>query len=424
MAEETRKTALYEQHKASGATLTTFRGWEMPLWFPSGAVAEHRVVITNVGVFDTSHMSFVTVAGAGAFDLLQLCVTKDLRRCLGGDKSPLAPGHAVFAAFLDHNGFVLDDTVVFELAHDSYLAVVNAGMGEKIAAHIETHRGNRDVRVSDLTGRVGKLDIQGPMAARLLMKVLKDPVRVLTDMDYFQFKGHFDGASPLADTFLANGAPILLSRTGYTGEFGFELFVLADHLVEAWDTLLDAGAELGAISCGLAARDSLRAGAGMPLSRQDIGPWPFMNHPWLFTLPFDGDGTGFTKRFIGDGILALRDTAEHTVPFVGNDPRKVSIHDPAVVFDLDGNEIGVVLTCVADMAIARHGDRVYSLGSPDKPADFKPSGLACGFVRVKTRLAPGRIVELKDRRRTMKVTIVDDIRPDRTSRFPMREMIS
>ncbi len=177
------------------------------------------------------------------------------------------------------------------------------------------------------------------------------------------------------------------------------------------------------IPCGLAARDSLRAGAVLPLSHQDIGAWPFINHPWPFALPYNADRMAFTKQFIGDNILAMRTDSEYTHAFVASDPRKVSTHDPAVVIDSRGEEIGVVLTCVADMAIGLHEGRIYSIASPDKPENFKPRGLSCGFVKVKRRLTAGEAVELKDNRRTIKVTIVDDIRPHRTARRPIEEMM-
>ncbi len=404
--------------------MVNFRGWEMPLWYPSGAVAEHRAVISHAGLFDTSHMSVLTVTGSGALELLQRCLSKDLERCVGENRDPLRPGQCVFGAFLDERGWLIDDSLVYQWAQDGYVVSVNAGMGGEIVRHLEAHAGEiDDIRIRDLTGEVGKLDIQGPMAARILMKVLREPEKVLGDMEYFTFKGYFDERRPEADTFLNDATPVLLSRTGFTGEFGFEMFVASRGLPGAWDMIRDAGKDFGLICCGLAARDSLRAGAMLPLSQQDMGPWPFINHPWHFALPYNYDGTAFSKDFIGSDVLALRETAEHTLPFAGYDPRKVDIHEPARVLDAMGNEIGVVLTCVADMAIARHDGRIYSMASPDKPADFKPSGLSCGFVRIKPHLPPGEIVELADNRRKIRVMIVDDIRPDRTARRPIREMM-
>lgn len=423
MQEEVKTTYLYDWHKAHGANLVEFAGWGMPLWYPSGAIAEHQVVLTNAGLFDTSHMAVVMIAGPGAFELLQLCFAKDLNACVGRNRTALIPGRCVYGAYLNEQGGAIDDAIVYQIGREDYLTVVNAGMGAKVSEHLSMHVRWLNMSVTDLTARVGKIDIQGPQSARVLMRLLQDPEATLMDMAYFSFKGHFDKASPAADTFLRDGTPILLSRTGYTGEFGFELFVDPSKLTRVWEMILEAGADFGVIPCGLAARDSLRAGAMLPLSHQDIGPWPFINHPWSFALPYDANEKAFTKHFIGDGVLELRDKADHTHAFVGYDPRKVSIHDPAVVLDSGGKEIGVVSTCVADMAIGRVDNRIYSIASPDKPEQFKPRGLACGFVRVRSRLFPGQEVYLKDNRRSIKVAIVDDIRPDRTARRPMREMM-
>ncbi len=420
---EANRTPLYDWHLAHGANMVTFAGWSMPLWYPSGAVAEHQIVITNAGVFDTSHMSVVAIEGPGSFELLQLCFTKDLNTCLEKNRSPLKPGRCVYGAYLNQQGCVIDDAIVYQIGPDNYMTVVNAGMGQAITDHLRQHAQGSAVRVTDLTGKVGKIDLQGPMSAKVLMKVLRNPEKVLQDMTYFSFKGHFDAQAATADTVLADGTPILLSRTGYTGEFGFEIFVDPNHLVNVWELILHAGRNAGLLACGLAARDSLRAGACLPLSHQDIGSWPFINHPWSFALPYNENCTAFTKKFIGDGILAIREKAEHTYAFVGYDPRKVATHDPAVALDAGGKEIGIVLTCVSDMAIARHDDRVFSMASLDKPQNFKPRGLSCGFIRVKSPLVAGQEVRLKDSRREIKVTIADDVRPDRTARNPMQEMM-
>jgi aminomethyltransferase len=417
------KTPLAEWHEARGATMVDFGGWLMPLWYPSGARSEHMAVITAAGLFDTSHMAVVLVSGPGAFDVLQRCFTKDLRACLGKRKTPLRPGRCVYGAFLNEQGHVIDDAIVYQFATDRYMAVVNAGMGGKIADHLAGHRGDSVADVTDLTGRVGKIDLQGRASVRVLAAVLREPERTLDGLPYFGFTGHFEAGKGPGDACFTDGTPVLLSRSGYTGEIGFELFVSPDRLVGVWETILSAGREAGAIPCGLAARDSLRAGAVLPLSHQDIGPWPFINNPWPFALPFNDDGARFTKEFIGDRVLQLKDSADHTHAFVGKDPRKVSPGDPAVVLDADGNEIGVVLTCVADLAIGREGGRIYSAASPDRPEGFKPRGLCCGFVRVRSRLLPGDTVELKDNRRAIGVTIANDVRPARTARRSIREFM-
>jgi aminomethyltransferase len=214
----------------------------------------------------------------------------------------------------------------------------------------------------------------------------------------------------------------LLSRSGYTGEVGFELFVEREHNVEVWETLMAAGKELGLMACGLAARDSLRTGAVLPLSHQDIGPWTYAHHPWPFALPFDQAAGGFTKKFLGSDVLEKATEAPYTLTFVGNDLRKVDAHE-AAVFDVNGDEIGKVLTCATDMAIGRHGGKIYSIATPDKPEDLKIKGLSCGFIKVTSNLQPGTVVDLKDRKRTIQVVIETDVRPDRTARKPLKNFL-
>jgi aminomethyltransferase len=219
---------------------------------------------------------------------------------------------------------------------------------------------------------------------------------------------------------MLDGTPILLSRSGYTGEVGFELFCERDKTVSVWETIMAAGAEFGLTPCGLAARDSLRAGAVLPLSHQDIGHWLYINHPWPFALSFK-QGGGFTKAFLGSKALDDAAGAAHTLTFVGQDLRKVDAHG-AKVF-LDGEEIGTVLTCVTDMAIGRHEGRIYSIASPEKPEGLAIKGLSCGFIKVAGPLAPGTQVELRDGKRAIPVTIETDVRPDRSARKALKSFM-
>lgn len=424
METQPKRTLLFDWHGEQGANMADFGGYEMPLWYRTGAKTEHLTVLTHAGMFDTSHMALVKVTGPDAYNLLQLCFTKDLNLCIGLAKKPLEPGRCVYGAYLNEKGEVIDDAIVYQLAQENYLTVVNAGMGGPVAANFTSHKENMNVEIRDLTDKVGKMDLQGPLAGKILKKILGEPEKVFEKLPYFSFKGHFESDSSLADTVrLSDGTPILLSRTGYTGEFGFELFIAPEHFVRLWNMIAEAGQEFGLIACGLAARDSLRGGAVLPLSHQDIGHWPFINNPWPFTLPYNEGQTDFTKDFIGAEALKNAPDPDFTYPFVGNDLRKVSVEDPAVVLDGDGKEIGTVLTCVTDMGIGRHKDRIYSIASPDKPENFKPKGLCCGFVKVKTKLDFGQTVEIRDNRRKIKVRITEDIRPDRTARRPIREML-
>ncbi|MDP4979986.1 MAG: aminomethyltransferase family protein, partial [Desulfobacterales bacterium] len=420
MSTPVKKTRLHGWHVNHGANMAIFGAYDMPLWYPSGAKEEHLVVLTHAGIFDTSHMSVITVKGAGARDLLQVCFSKNLAACVGKDQKPLTPGRSVYGVFLNEAGEVIDDAIVFEAYDSLFMVVVNAGMGGVVSAHLQGYAGGRKAAVVDLSDQVGKLDVQGPQAARIISRIVKRPQEVFAQLPYFSFKGHFNAALPVSkNVVLTDGTPILLSRTGYTGEFGFELFVAPDKFVDLWQMLINVGQPMGMIPCGLAARDSLRTGAVLPLSHQDIGAWLFKNHPWPFALPYDDTGHGFTKDFVGAVALQRSDSGQYTFPFAGFDLRKVSTADPAAVVDDTQRDIGRVLTCATDMAIGRHEGRIFSIASPDKPADFTPRGLSCGFVKVTKPLMPGQIVRLKDKRRTVEVEIVDDIRPDRTARKPL-----
>lgn len=418
-----KKTALHAWHLANGASMAAFGGYEMPLWY-SSAKNEHLSVLTAAGLFDTSHMAALMLSGRGANDLLQAAFTQNLDACIGAGRAPLSAGRCVYGAFLNDDGHVVDDSIVFKLAAESYMVVVNAGMGPVVARLLEAQRAGREVQLQDLSDRLGKIDIQGPLSAKILGRLVSDPARVFGRLPYFGFRGHFDPAAGGTDpVVLRNGAAVLLSRTGYTGEFGFEIFIDPSKVVDTWELLLETGRSAKLMPCGLAARDSLRAGAVLPLSHQDIGPWPFVRHPWRFALPWSGPGGAFTKTFRGAAALLGQTQADYTYAFVGQDPRKVSTAEPTVVLNGQGRAIGRVLTCVTDMGIGLVDGRVVSIASPGKPEGFTPRGLCCGFVKVAVPLQLDERIQIQDSRRTLEVRIVNDIRPDRTARKPMADML-
>ena len=425
MPQTLQRTLLYDWHVKHGANMAPFGEYEMPLWYPAGAREEHLSVITRAGLFDTSHMAVITAAGPGTRDLLQLCFSKDLHSCVGKEKAPLTPGKCIYGVFLNRMGEVLDDAILYQFAADRYMIVVNSGQGRKITDHLEAHKDGRRADLTDLSGQIGKLDLQGPLSARILKKLIIKPDRVFANMHYFSFKGCFDETPESVNQVrLLDQTPLLLSRTGYTGEFGFEIFVRPECFKKTWELIIDSGKDMGLIPCGLAARDSLRTGAMLPLSHQDIGPWAFLNHPWPFALPYDGK-FGFSKTFIGSEALEKQSNhAAHTYAFAGFDLRKVTVGNDTAVIDQNGQSLGQVLTCVTDMAIGRHENRIFCISSPDKPLGFKPGGLSCGFVKVIKPLDIGRIVRIKDKRREIPVMIADHIRPDCSARNAIQKMLS
>jgi aminomethyltransferase len=421
MTSAKKQTPLFDWHKAHGANIVEFGDYLMPVWYAS-ARNEHLAVVSQAGLFDTSHMATIRVFGKDAYELLQWCFTRNLDGCVGKDNAPLTEGKCVYGLFLDEHGHAIDDSIVYKIKDGEYMVEVNASQGGPVSRHLAEQAKGRDVQIVDLTDKVGKIDIQGPAAIKTMAKVLKNPEIVFDKLPYFSAKGHFDPASTLAGQVqMLDGTPVLLSRSGYTGEVGFEMFVEGAQTVKLWEAVMAAGAEFGLTACGLASRDSLRTGAVLPLSHQDIGHWPCINNPWPFALPFAPSGA-FTKAFLGSAALEkAAPTADWTLTFVGHDLRKVDGHD-AKVF-LDGREIGTVLTCATDMAIGRHEGKIYSLATPDKPAGLAIKGLACGFIKVNAKLAPGTTVELKDAKRAIQVVIETDVRPDRTARKALKSFM-
>ncbi len=168
MEEKVKTTPLHAWHRDNGANMAIFGGYEMPLWYPTGARREHCTVLTHAGLFDTSHMASILVEGPAAFDLLQFSFSKDLDSCVGKNRTPLEDGRCAYGIFLNEKGETIDDAIVYRLHQKQYMVIVNAGMGGTIAGHLRTHGGSRDCTVTDLTYRLGKIDIQCPLAWTIL----------------------------------------------------------------------------------------------------------------------------------------------------------------------------------------------------------------------------------------------------------------
>lgn len=421
MSTRLKTTPLHQWHTQANANMADFGGFDMPLWYETGVKTEHLAVLTSAGLFDTSHMACIRVIGKDSLGLLNYCFTRDI--------APLAPGRCVYGAFLNDQGHCIDDAIVYRFDSDRFMVCVNAGMGAVVAQHLENQRlesqkKDLEVMIEDLTGKVAKMDIQGKNAARILSKILQDPDKIFHKIPYFSFKGSFSEQTRGSDSVtLLNNTPILLSRSGYTGEFGFEIFLDPSAIVALWKDILAAGAEFNITACGLGARDSLRTGACLPLSHQDIGPWKFMNHPWDFALPYTPDKQGFTKEFLGAKALLSAPEAPHVYPFVGENLRKVNAGETTQVLDEDHQNLGRILSCTTDMGIGWHKKQIVSINTPDLPKDLKIKGISCGFVMVTQPLEPGQKLTLKEGNRSIRATLVTDIRPDRTARLKLNHFI-
>ena len=241
-AQALRHTPLYEEHKALGARLVDFAGWEMPVQY-TGIKAEHEAVRTAAGLFDVSHMGEVVVRGPQAEEAVQRLVTRDVSR--------LSVGQAGYAAVCYESGGTVDDVLVYRTP-DDFLIVVNASNREKDVAHFRENIGDFDVEIADESDDWALLALQGPQAVELLQPFTETD---LSSIKYYRYEvGEVDGAYAV------------LSRTGYTGEDGFELFVRPKDASGVWRRLIEAGAT----PVGLGARDTLRLEAGMCLYGNEL----------------------------------------------------------------------------------------------------------------------------------------------------------
>lgn len=250
---EVRKTSLNAIHRQMGAKMVEFNGWDMPVEYPSagGIIAEHLAVRSGVGIFDVSHMGDIRVAGPQALAAIQHISMNDAAR--------LAIGQAQYSALLYPQGTFVDDVVVHRLGEEEYLLVINAGTREKDFNWVRDNARQFDCKVENLSDDFTQIAIQGPKGVNLLQK--------LTDADLAVVKFYWVTRGTVCG--LKN---ILIARTGYTGEDGFEIYIPADEStsVRVWNEILQAGKEFGVVPCGLGARNTLRLEAKLPLYGHEI----------------------------------------------------------------------------------------------------------------------------------------------------------
>ena len=279
-------TALYDRHRALGAKMVPFAGWEMPVQYPSGILAEHHAVRSGTGIFDVSHMGEFEVTGPDRNAFVNRVTTNDVSR--------LEPGGVQYSALLTAQGTFVDDCTVYRF-DDKLMIVVNASNTARAWEHIVDQKGGINVRLKDISSEVGLLAVQGPRAQELLQPLAAMP---LGEIAYYHF-----------DVGKIAGAQCFVSRTGYTGEDGFELYCRERDTVALWDAITAAGAQ----PIGLGARDSLRLEMGYALYGNEIDDTitPLeAGLGWIVKLdkgaPFLGQDTlraqkqrGVTRRLVG-----------------------------------------------------------------------------------------------------------------------------
>jgi aminomethyltransferase len=274
-APQLKQTPLNAIHRQMGGRMVDFGGWDMPVQYPAGTIEEHLRTRTHAGLFDVSHMGEIDVKGPDAI--------KFVNRLTSNDVTKLVDGQAQYSALTTPQGTVIDDLLVYRLSSVHLLLVVNAGTTEKDWDWIMSHYPSGYVDVNNVSTEYCQLALQGPDAQSILQKLTDLP---LSEIKYYHFMhGSVDGVAGI------------VSRTGYTGEDGFEVYAPADRAEQLWNKILDAGqtdTPTGVLPCGLAARNTLRLEAGMALYGNDIDETTTLleaNLGWICKLD-KGDFTG------------------------------------------------------------------------------------------------------------------------------------
>lgn len=244
MSETVKVTCLNDKHKALGAQMVPFGGFEMPLQY-SNIIDEHNAVREHCGVFDVSHMGEVRVTGAEAEKFVQYIFTNDLK---GAEY-----GKIFYGMMLHPDGGTVDDLLVYKMGDQEFFLVINAANIDKDYAHIVAEAKNFDVKTENLSDYYGQLAVQGPESEQIVEEVLGLPCK---DLVFYTF-----------DKVPADGEELILSRTGYTGEDGFEIYGSHEYIRKAWDKLMECGKVK---PCGLGCRDTLRFEVGLPLYGDEL----------------------------------------------------------------------------------------------------------------------------------------------------------
>jgi len=248
---ELKKTPLNQAHRQLGGRMVEFGGWDMPVQYTAGTMTEHLRTRTHAGLFDVSHMGEIDVRGSDAIAFVNGLVSNDV--------SKLIDGQAQYAALTTPEGTVVDDLLVYRFAAHHLFLVVNAGTTDKDWEWIKSHHAGENVELQNVSADYCQIALQGPDALSILQQLTETQ---LADIKYYHFvRGRVDGVDAI------------ISRTGYTGEDGFEVYAAPDKAEQLWNKMLDAGnfgSDEGVLPCGLAARNTLRLESGMCLYGHEI----------------------------------------------------------------------------------------------------------------------------------------------------------
>jgi len=319
MTEETlKKTPLNDAHRRLGGRMVDFGGWDMPVQYAAGVIGEHMATRTRSGLFDVSHMGEIWVEGPDAISFVNKLTTNNVLN--------LVDGQAHYSALTNEHGGVVDDLLVYRFGQEKLLLVVNAGTTDKDWAWITSHKKDERVELRNASAEYCQIAVQGPEATSIVQKLTETD---LSDIKYYHFTtGHIDGVDAI------------ISRTGYTGEDGFEVYAAAEYAERLWDKLLETGefgAEGGIVPCGLAARNTLRLEAAMSLYghelSDDITPLE-AGLGWI---------TKFQKGpFTGSEVLARQKETGVTRKIIGFEMTEPGIARDGCEIYVDGEKAGYV----------------------------------------------------------------------------------
>jgi aminomethyltransferase len=358
---ELKKTPLNEEHRKLGGKMVDYFGWDMPVQYPAGTIAEHLRTRSAAGLFDVSHMGEIHVDGKDAIKFINSITTNDVTK--------LIDGQAHYSALTREDGGVVDDLLVYRFGEEKLFLVVNAGTTEKDWLWIESHRGTHDVELRHASVEYCQIAVQGPEATGILQKLTGTK---LDEIKYYHFTtGEVDGVASI------------ISRTGYTGEDGFEVYAAAEKGPQIWNALLEAGrhgSENGILPCGLAARNTLRLESSMSLYGHEISDTlnPLeANLGWICKL---------NKEFIGRDALAKI--------------KEGGLKKKLVGFEM--TERGGIARDEQDVYIGGEKAGYVTSGSP---APFLKKNIGMAYVPVEFANI-GREIEIDVRGRRLKAEIV------------------
>jgi aminomethyltransferase len=360
---ELKKTTLNGAHRRMGGRMVEFGGWDMPVQYSAGTMNEHLRTRTQAGLFDVSHMGEIAVRGVDAIPFVN--------RLTSNDASKLIDGQAQYSALTTPEGTVIDDLLVYRFAADHLLLVVNAGTTDKDWDWITSHRRVENVELQNLSADYCQIALQGPAALSILQTLTPVP---LSEIKYYHFsEGKVDDV------------PAIVSRTGYTGEDGFEVYAAADKAEQLWNKILDAGkfgTDDGVLPCGLAARNTLRLEAGMCLYGHEIDETTTLleaNLGWICKLnKADFTGRERLAKQKEEGIKRKLIGFEVTDRGIARDGQDVLI---------DGERVGQVTSGSPAPFLKKN------IGMAYVPAEFANEGRAIE-VDVRGRLVGAQIVPL------------------------------